>query len=431
MNPKRRNSSEGNPIVGGLIDRLEERADDIAARMMTTILEQIPAYAALTSEARRSVHLNVRDNVIEWFRVVREERPPYPEELEEFIASGRQRAREGIPLEALLKAYRLGATVGWEATLEESNRENTAELEAALQVTGGLMRYLDHVSTAVAQSYLHERESMVTNEERQNRELLEALLDGGPSEAKVKRLGARASIQLAKTYWLSLITVGGAGPPLSETAQLLRRLAQAYAVIAIARHDDILVLWPGGGAEAPLVLKDAVSLLADQYQVTQVALAGPSSKPLRPLLSEAEVIMQLAEGQSGIVRLEDLPLRSLIHQAGGRTTEVVRRLVEPLVAHDVNRGTDLVNTLTTYFTCNGSLPATAQSLYVHRNTVTYRLGRVHQLTGLDPAVLPNLFLLYAAIQLHGEDLLNGASPGEEVHDGSASAAAGEAPDRIA
>ena len=45
--------------------------------------------------------------------------------------------------------------------------------------------------------------------------------------------------------------------------------------------------------------------------------------------------------------------------------------------------TGLVDTLTTYLSVGHSLEATARELFVHANTVRYRLGRTHDLTGYD------------------------------------------------
>ena len=60
-----------------------------------------------------------------------------------------------------------------------------------------------------------------------------------------------------------------------------------------------------------------------------------------------------------------------------------RGLVEPLVEHDRRRGSDLVKTLKTYFAAGANASEAADRLFLHRNSMAYRLERVGKLTGLD------------------------------------------------
>ncbi len=68
-------------------------------------------------------------------------------------------------------------------------------------------------------------------------------------------------------------------------------------------------------------------------------------------------------------------------------TESARRsvsaLLEPLNELDDRRRTEALETLRTYFDHQGSLSRTAAALYVHRNTVTYRIQRIVELLGVD------------------------------------------------
>ena len=60
-----------------------------------------------------------------------------------------------------------------------------------------------------------------------------------------------------------------------------------------------------------------------------------------------------------------------------------QRLAEPLRAHDRERGSDLVRTLRVYFATGANTSEAADRLFLHRNSVTYRLARVETLTGID------------------------------------------------
>ncbi|MGI5825182.1 MAG: PucR family transcriptional regulator [Bacillota bacterium] len=56
--------------------------------------------------------------------------------------------------------------------------------------------------------------------------------------------------------------------------------------------------------------------------------------------------------------------------------------LQPLLDYD-NKDGELIKTLEAYFANNGNLRKTSDALYVHKNSVIYRLNKVQQLTGLD------------------------------------------------
>jgi DNA-binding PucR family transcriptional regulator len=74
---------------------------------------------------------------------------------------------------------------------------------------------------------------------------------------------------------------------------------------------------------------------------------------------------------------------------------LISQVYEPLLAG----GSALVDTLTTYLEQGSSLEATARMLFVHPNTVRYRLRRVTELTGYAPSDGRDGFSLWIAIVL--------------------------------
>src|SRR5215212_6580225 len=63
--------------------------------------------------------------------------------------------------------------------------------------------------------------------------------------------------------------------------------------------------------------------------------------------------------------------------------EPFRSLVSPLQEHDRARGSDLVRTLKTYFAAGTNASEAADRLFLHRNSMLYRLERIQKLTSLD------------------------------------------------
>jgi DNA-binding PucR family transcriptional regulator len=64
--------------------------------------------------------------------------------------------------------------------------------------------------------------------------------------------------------------------------------------------------------------------------------------------------------------------------------EYYGRLLEPLRRYDAEHHGDLVKTLAAYLRHGGNATRTADALYLHRNSMRYRLARIQALTGLDP-----------------------------------------------
>jgi DNA-binding PucR family transcriptional regulator len=60
-----------------------------------------------------------------------------------------------------------------------------------------------------------------------------------------------------------------------------------------------------------------------------------------------------------------------------------RELVEPLAQHDREHASFLMPTLRAYFASGESVSEAAERLFLHRNSVPYRLDRITSLTGLD------------------------------------------------
>jgi DNA-binding PucR family transcriptional regulator len=73
------------------------------------------------------------------------------------------------------------------------------------------------------------------------------------------------------------------------------------------------------------------------------------------------------------------------------------RLLGPLREYDDQHNAELMATLTAFLACDGSWSACAAQLYVHVNTVRYRIGRVEALTGRDLSALADRVDFFLAL----------------------------------
>ena len=73
------------------------------------------------------------------------------------------------------------------------------------------------------------------------------------------------------------------------------------------------------------------------------------------------------------------------------------RLLGPLAEYDRQNDSELLPTLRSFLACHGSWSACARTLYVHVNTVRYRIRRIEVLTGRDLSALPDLVDFFLAV----------------------------------
>src|SRR5690348_3255933 len=74
-------------------------------------------------------------------------------------------------------------------------------------------------------------------------------------------------------------------------------------------------------------------------------------------------------------------------------------LLSPLLDYDADHGTELVRTLRVFLDCSGSWTKAAEAMFVHVNSLRYRMRRVEELTGRDLGSLADQAALLLALRL--------------------------------
>lgn len=91
--------------------------------------------------------------------------------------------------------------------------------------------------------------------------------------------------------------------------------------------------------------------------------------------------------------------------SGRGATDYCQSVLSALLAYDADHNTDLVHTLRTYFRSNGNVIRTAEVLFLHRNSVLYRLQRIEDLLEVDLKDSQDRLVLHLAVEL--TELLEG------------------------
>lgn len=369
--------------VGALAERVLADLDAVVARMGASYRQEIPEYAALTDgELDREVLPVSRRLVTTFLACVVESRQLTPRELEIFAESGRQRLVMGMPLESVLHAYRIAGREAWTAMVAAVPEGETALLA---ELGTRWMDIVDRSSSALAQAYVAASHERLRHVDARRRELVEALLSADDA-AEVAAVSLRFSTVLAGSYVPVLVHGPGVG---------IDALLQEHAVGTLGGHrgDRVLLLVPQR-LETPRS-RPGVLVCAGRPAACGTALLEEVQHVERLLLTA------LAEGHTeGVLGPDDLLVEQLL-LGNARVAGALRRRVVDLLARRDPSGA-VLGTLRVYLE-TGSVPETARREVVHANTVGYRLGRVRDLTGLDPRVPRDATLLVLGLGLPQEE----------------------------
>ncbi len=191
----------------------------------------------------------------------------------------------------------------------------------------------------------------------------------------------------------------------SDTEIPLREIANRIKQNPILNENEIFVRWGNdrfllllmdrSKEQIQKVLQRIKSKLESTLSIKVSFGIGSDDYPLRKSFDEADRALQVAKRSGSIQFDEDLTLEMLIHETSGKVQlEYVRRTIVNLLDD-----TALLKTLIEFIKQNQSIKETAKSLHIHVNTLTYRLNKIEEYTGLHPRNFVDLTTLYLGILL--------------------------------
>jgi hypothetical protein len=393
-------------ILGSLVDRL----DEVTERALAAMRAEIPAYR--DREAR--FYDDVRDQVSRHYRVklsaFLEERTITPHDVAFVRGAACRRARAGLGLEDYINAFRVGQQVFW-AEVVRSAGDGATGHEAAVALALPLMRYCDLASTQAARAYVDFQQYVVTDVDRERRDLLEHALAGelptrGPLLHAAQAHGMTIDARLMVVTAMVIAPAHDADAPQVASAVIASAGLNEMKTLVVVRQAEIVAVLALGADRAPAELCDRIDALQTRLCHEGIALAMGASTvaagvaELPRAYREARAALDGVGERGGVAALARL---SPFEYLALRSDDTARRLVDSrlraFLDEDRRRGHALTATIRAFAAADLNLRVAAERLQVHPNTAQYRLRRIEERSGRNPRKLADLIDLLVAIAL--------------------------------
>ncbi len=365
--------------------RLRANIGLLSTMMRTELEETLPWYRRLSADERSALGLVAQNGIsafVSWY-----EHPSSPSwVLSDVFGTAPTELTRSISLQRALQLIR---------TVVQVVEDRVPELAAASEQVAlreAVLRYSREVAFAAADVYARAAENRGAWDTRLEALAVDGILRGENSDALQSRISALGWTSHGRFTIMVGYAPTDANPSFLGT---LRRAAGRFAedvMVGIQGDRLILVL---GSVRNP---ESAYVRLSELFAPGPVVY-GPLAATLTEATTSAKAAfagMSVVKGWSGAPRpvsAEDLlPERVIGGDESARRT-LVATIYRPLV----NASNGLVDTLSSYLQGGHSLEAAARELFVHSNTVRYRLRRVCDVTGWDPLIPREAFVLQTAL----------------------------------
>ncbi|HEX6149592.1 PucR family transcriptional regulator [Nocardioides sp.] len=277
----------------------------------------------------------------------------------------------------------------------ETSIDDIIDPADSADVHAAVLRYAREVAFATAEVYARAAEMRGAWDARLEALVVDSVLRGEADEEVMSRASALGWSALGDVA----VVLGRVPAQRTETDVFAeaRRLARASGMDALcAAQGERLVVLLGDVKEAGDAALSVAELFGDGPIVVGPVADGLDHAHLsaRAALAAYRAAAGWPDAPRPVRSSELLPERVLAGDGHARR-HVVEEIYLPLVQA---RGT-LIETLTAYVDSGGSIEATGRTLFVHPNTVRYRLKQVAQLTGFSPSDPRDAFVLQIALVL--------------------------------
>jgi hypothetical protein len=349
-----------------LLDALTRQHDAIVRDIRRRLDAELPSYEALPEPV---LDRHVRLSLSRTLESARAGHPAMTErDLTDLAEVGAVQAQAGVPVDDMLRVWRMGIELVVERARAFAAERHIPD-DQVLEFVAVLLAWSDVAMVASAAAHRAAEIEMARSDHERRAAFVRGVLLGAMAPATV-RIDAEAYGLDARAQYVP-VRAHATSP--AEQLELERALGLTAPG---SRRRGIGTLLEGdvcGFVRArPRTKRRAVGVgppaqldgLADSFRLATRALTTAT-----------------AFGLTGVVDLATLGVRAAVVADRDVTEQLTRRYLEPLAT--ASSGEDIVATLRAFLDCGLRIDGAAEHLFVHPNTVRYRLGRFEELTGVS------------------------------------------------
>ncbi len=363
---------------------LKSIAGDLATATLSRLEETLPWYREMPP-ARRAAVGNVAQSGITSFIQWYEDPTSQPWVAADVFAQAPRELLRSISLQETLQLIHVVVQMVEERVVAEH-----PELQEAV------LRYSRDIAFSAADVYARAAEARGLWDARLEALVVDSIISGETSQeinSRVAALGWRADGPVAVLLGTRLDS------PDPDQIRKIARKADSDVLIGIQGKRQVVVIGLLNQVDNPAgkIMQTAISLnelfgSGDLMLGPTVAAVSDSARSAKAALAALSVAASREQLARPTLADDLLPERVLAGDQLAKQT-LISNYYLPLVSGSA----DLLQTLRAYLENGGSLEATAKSLFVHANTVRYRLRRIHELIGEDVTDPRVAFVVQTAI----------------------------------
>ncbi len=362
-----------------LAPQLLDQLDAMTDRMIEVLLRTEPAYQDLVAHGAEDLRASTRANLERGMHMlIGAASGGARVSLRDARNVGRRRAAQAIPLEAVLRAYRLGGQVTWEALLEVSRHSNRHDT-LLLEVAGSVWRTNDAECAAVAEGYREEQRRLAGVDDSARQQVLDGLVEGrGGDPAFVRTASELLAVPLDGRLAAVVALPDPDGAPALDapTAALLKRGIRSVWGSRSGAQVGIVALGAMGSCEVMTWLRAMASGPVGVSPVVDGAAAAGSAYRLAETAART-----LPADSTRVVTIDERLPEALLSNSPEIRSRLIGQSLGGLLDLPDDERELLLDTLAAFLASDGSPTRAADELYCHRNTVMHRLRRIESVTG--------------------------------------------------
>jgi hypothetical protein len=375
------------PGTAAATRRLEESVGHLTQAAIAKMTDDLPWFRALPAQERSWIGVIAGAGIasfVDWFR----DPTTSPPVIADVFGTAPRELTGMVSLHQTVEMVRTTIAV------VEDHVEDLVGPRDAQQVRESVMLYSREIAFAAAEIYARAAEQRGAWDARLEALIVDSVLRGEADDAVRSRATA---LGWASTSGVCVV-LGFTPAGNSATAvDAIKRSAHAGGLDALCAVQGERLVVVLGGVDDP---DKAGTRIADHFGAGAV-VTGPVVEDLlaanlsaRAAVAGLRAAVAWPQAPRPVSSGDLLPERALSGDGHAR-----RQLVEEAYRPLADASPTLLDTLTAYLDSGGSIEATARALFVHPNTVRYRVRRIADVTGLTPTESRDAYTLRVALTL--------------------------------